>query len=44
MYLEIFLLCNYTFGLHIVMTMIGVSKNNRTSYQEGVQSRTDAYI
>jgi hypothetical protein len=29
---------------NIVLTMKGVSNSNRTSYLEGVQSRTDAYI
>ncbi len=28
----------------IVLTMISVSNSNRTSYQESVQSKTDAYI
>jgi hypothetical protein len=28
----------------IVLTRICVSNSNRTSYRDGVQSRTDAYI
>ena len=30
--------------LGIVLTMIDISNSNRTSFQEGAQSRTDAYI
>jgi hypothetical protein len=29
---------------NIVLTMIGISNSNKTSYQNGCQSRTDAYI
>jgi hypothetical protein len=35
---------NGTHHQNIVLTMIEVSNSNKTSYRNGCQSRTDAYI